>query len=113
MEDEPSVEYLTRFVAETKQKFTQKGGARPFGVSLLLCGSQNKQPKLFKTEPSGAFSEWKAHAIGRSSDTLREYMLKEYKEGMSQDATVKLAVQTLMETVETIKNIDVCVMTVD
>jgi 20S proteasome subunit alpha 4 len=68
---------------------------------------------LFKTEPSGAYSEWKAHAIGRSADTLREYLLKEYKENLGKDESVKLAIQTLMETVESAKNIDVTVMTND
>lgn len=62
------MEYLAKFLAETKQKYTQRGGVRPFGVSALIAGvdAQGK-PRLFYTEPSGSFSEWKAHTCGRNS----------------------------------------------
>ena len=38
MEDEPTLEYIARFVAETQQKYTQRGGVRPFGVSSFIIG---------------------------------------------------------------------------
>ena len=47
MEDEPSIEYIARNIAETKQKYTQKGGVRPFGVSCFLAGFMNGSPKLY------------------------------------------------------------------
>lgn len=113
MEDEPSLEYIARYVAETQQSYTQKGGVRPFGISTFMIGFEGKEPKLYQTEPSGAYSLWKANAIGRNSKSLREYLEKGYKDDLSQDAAIKLAVETLMEVVESSKNIEICVMQVE
>jgi len=41
------------------QKYTQSGGVRPYGVSTLIMGFDYGKPKLFQTDPSGIFSEWK------------------------------------------------------
>ena len=67
-DDDPSVEYISKFIAETKQKYTQRGGVRPFGISSLIAGvDKNGNPRLYYTDPSGLFSEWKAQACGRNS----------------------------------------------
>ena len=87
---------------------------RPFGISTLIIGfNQNEtQPRLYQTEPSGMFSAWKANAIGRSSKTVREFLEKNYKDNMSQDETIKLAVKSLLEVVQAgAKNIEIVVMT--
>jgi 20S proteasome subunit alpha 4 len=110
-EDEPTLEYIARFVAETQQEYTQKGGVRPFGISTFIIGFEGKEPKLYQTEPSGAYSLWKANAIGRNSKNLREYLEKNHKDGLSNNETIKLAVETLLEVVESSKNIEICVMT--
>jgi 20S proteasome subunit alpha 4 len=56
-DDDPSVEYISKYLAETKQKFTQKGGVRPFGISALIGGIDlHGIPRLFYTDPSGSFS---------------------------------------------------------
>ncbi len=111
LEDEPSVEYIAKHIAQTQQKYTQKGGTRPFGISTFLIGFEGKEPMLYQTEPSGAYSSWKANVIGRSQKNVREYLEKKYKETMSKDAAIKLAIEGLMEVVESGKNIEICVMT--
>ena len=44
----------------TKQEFTQSGGVRPFGLSLLVAGYDDNGPQLFQVDPSGAYFGWKA-----------------------------------------------------
>ena len=105
-EDAPSIEYLARFIAETQQKFTQRGGVRPFGVSTFLGGFEDGQPKLYMTEPSGALSQWKANAIGKKTKELREFLEEQYTDGLDQAGAVHLATKTLLEVCESEKNIE-------
>lgn len=54
VEDPVTIEYITRHLAELKQKYTQSNGRRPFGVSCLLSGFDNDgSARLFQTDPSG------------------------------------------------------------
>ena len=71
-------------MGEIQQKYTQKGGVRPFGISTFLTGFSDGRPTLYQTEPSGAVSQWKASAIGKKSKELREFMENKYADGLSQ-----------------------------
>jgi len=78
-DDEPSVQHVARFIAQTQQQFTQRGGRRPFGLSTLVAGfDKDGKPRLFQTDPSGTFSEWKACAIGRNSRPLTSLLERLY-----------------------------------
>lgn len=102
VEDPATVEYIARFIAGIQQKYTQKGGVRPFGLCTLIIGADfDKQPKLYLTEPSGIHSEWKANAIGRSSKNVREFLEKHYNDTLNRDAAIKLTVRALLEVVQT------------
>eukprot|EP01006_Ploeotia_vitrea_P011494 TRINITY_DN30601_c0_g1_i1.p1 TRINITY_DN30601_c0_g1~~TRINITY_DN30601_c0_g1_i1.p1 ORF type:complete len:151 (+),score=83.53 TRINITY_DN30601_c0_g1_i1:30-482(+) len=46
--DPMPVSQLVREVASTMQEFTQSGGVRPFGVSLLVAGYDDNGPQLFQ-----------------------------------------------------------------
>ena len=107
-----SAEYMARFVARIQQENTQKGGVRPYGVSMFIAGyDRENQPKLFLTEPSGAFSQWKANAIGRNSKVMLEYLEANYHEELSYAEALKLAVRTLIQVVEKeSRNIEVAVL---
>lgn len=112
-EDSPSIEYIARFIAETQQKYTQKGGVRPFGISTFLCGFQDGKPQAFLTEPSGAYSQWKANAIGKKTKELREFLEEHYKEGLNETQAIRLGVETLLEVVESEKSIELCIIRSD
>lgn len=79
VEDPVTLEYITRYIAGLKQKYTQSNGRRPFGISCLIGGfDYDGYPHLFQTEPSGIYYEWKANATGRSAKTVREFLEKNY-----------------------------------
>lgn len=115
VEDPVSVEYISRYIAGIQQKYTQRGGVRPFGISTLIIGFDlDGKPRLYQTDPAGTSSEWKANAIGRSASTVREFLEKNHKEDMETNDTVKLAVKSLLEVVQTgAKNIEIVVMDSD
>lgn len=98
LEDPVTVEYITRYIAGLQQKYTQSGGVRPFGLSTLIVGFDpySRVPSLYQTDPSGTFSAWKANATGRNSNSIREFLEKNYKESSGQD-TIKLAIRALLE----------------
>ncbi|XP_030624157.1 proteasome subunit alpha type-7-A isoform X2 [Chanos chanos] len=114
VEDPPTVEYITRFISNMKQRYTQSNGRRPFGISSLIVGFDfDGTAQLYQTDPSGTYHAWKANAIGRSAKTVREFLEKNYKEVdmESDEATIKLAVRALLEVVQSGgKNIELAVM---
>ncbi|RLV86266.1 Proteasome subunit alpha type-4 [Meyerozyma sp. JA9] len=113
LEDAVTIEYLTKYVAGVQQKYTQSGGVRPFGIATIIAGfdANDTVPRLYQTEPSGVYNSWKAHAIGRSSKTVREFLEKNYEEDMDDEQTIKLTIKSLLEVVQTgAKNIEVAVL---
>lgn len=73
-------EGLTKQVAQVMQEFTQQGGVRPFGVSLLIGGFDHKGPQLFQADPSGAYFQWKATAIGKGYQNARAFLEKNFRD---------------------------------
>ncbi|KAA1134167.1 Proteasome subunit alpha type-4 [Puccinia graminis f. sp. tritici] len=53
----------------------------------------------------------KANAIGRSSKTVKEFLEKNWAEGLSTEESIKLTVRSLLEVVQTgAKNIELSIM---
>ena len=117
MEDAPTVDYTARYLAKVQQQYTQQGGVRPFGIATLLTGigadpAQPDRPFLYQTDPAGTHSRWKAQVIGgRNAKTLREFLEKQYAESMTEQQCVRLAVQALLEVVDSgAQTMEVCVV---
>ncbi len=85
---------LVKEICDRKQKFTQIGGVRPYGASMLIVG-QDGSTHLFETDPSGTIREWKAHAIGRGAKDAKKALIDEYKDGMAKDKAIELALKAL------------------
>lgn len=100
----PTVEYVARHVAKVQQRYTQKGGMRPFGIACLLAGFDynSNEPQLWLTDPSGAYSSWKANATGKNGKSIREFLEKNYNmdNDMSEEDCIKLAIRSLNQYVE-------------
>ena len=104
---------MARFIAKTQQKYTQRGGVRPFGVSSMLAGhSPEGVPQLFLSDPAGTYSSWKANAIGgRNEKAVQEYLQKHWTDGLSESDAIILTVKALLEVVDSgSKNMEVAVM---
>ncbi|PSP99222.1 proteasome endopeptidase complex, archaeal, alpha subunit [Halobacteriales archaeon QS_5_70_17] len=89
------VEALTKTVVDNIQQYTQIGGARPFGVALIIGGIENGEPRLYETDPSGTPYEWKALAVGGDRSDIEDYLKENYSEEMDLDAGIGLALQAL------------------
>lgn len=85
---------LVKDVCDRKQRFTQIGGVRPYGVSMMFIG-KDASPHLFETDPSGTIREWKAHAIGRGAKDSKKLLIDEYKDNMTKDLAIGLALKAL------------------
>ena len=95
-DSEPTTESIVRDIADVKQQFTQYGGGRPFGVSLMF-GGINGEPVLYTTDITGNYLKYKANAIGEDDEKLKRVLRDRYKEGMAQKEGLKLAIDAFRE----------------
>jgi len=91
------VSQIVRELASIMQEFTQSGGVRPFGVSLLVSGYDDKGPQLYQVDPSGAYWAWKASAIGKNYLNANTFLEKRFNDEMEIEDAVHTAILTLKE----------------
>jgi proteasome alpha subunit len=94
-----SVKELVKRVCDFKQQYTQYGGVRPFGVSLLIAGI-DKETHLYETDPSGALLEYKATATGAGRSVVMEYLEKEYRDDMTLDEAIIMSMVAMGKAIE-------------
>jgi proteasome alpha subunit len=85
---------LVKEVSDIKQSYTQYGGARPFGVSIMFIGVDDA-PILYITEPTGIYFQYKATAVGDGAEEAKAFLSKNYVEGMKMEDGIKLCVKAL------------------
>jgi 20S proteasome subunit alpha 2 len=91
------VAMMVRELANIMQEYTQSGGVRPFGVSLLVAGVDSNGPQLFQVDPSGSFFAWKAAAIGTGMLAAEDFLKKRYTEDIPLDDAIHRAIRILKE----------------
>jgi len=91
--DEPAdIDALIGTLSGRIQVYTQHGGIRPFGVSLIVAGVDSTGAKLLTTDPSGSYRGYKARALGRNADPANSLLDEKYVEGISLDEAISLAI---------------------
>lgn len=101
-DDEIPTVQMVRRVADVMQEYTQSGGVRPFGVSLLIAGwdADEGSPYLYQCDPSGAYFAWKATAIGKNHINGKTFLEKRYSEKLELEDAIHTAILTLKESFE-------------
>ncbi|KHO55226.1 MAG: proteasome alpha subunit [archaeon GW2011_AR19] len=90
-------ESVVKEIANMKQQFTQYGGARPFGVSMMTAGINGKKPELFVSDITGNYFSYHANAIGENDDKIKEKLREKYKQNLKIKEGIKLALDIFKE----------------
>lgn len=91
-----STEGIVKEISDVKQQFTQYGGARPFGVALMIAGISGK-PELYTTDVTGNYLQYNANAIGENDEKIKEKLREKYKADLSCEQGIKLAFEIFKE----------------
>ena len=91
---------IVKDLCNLMQFCTQSGGLRPFGVSLLIAGADESGLKLFQTDPTGLFYQYKAVVIGEGETEIEEILHKDYKESLTLEEGLKLCIEALKKTID-------------
>lgn len=100
------VEQLVSSVCDMKQAYTQYGGKRPFGVSILYMGwDEHYGYQLYQSDPSGNYGGWRATCIGYNFSAAVSILKQELgdKNKITLEAAKDLAVKVLSKALDTTK----------
>jgi len=100
------VENIIKEISNLKQTFTQYGGARPFGASILIAGVSNKKSKLYVSDVTGNYLGYNATAIGENDEKIKDLLRKEYKEDITIEQAIKLGLRIFKKILEKDFSID-------
>lgn len=107
---------LVEVVAGKQQEATMQGSRRPYGSSILIAGllpdlrgpasiptsssssdSHRRKgvlyPRIYRTDPSGTFTLWRACALGRGTETIMALLEDKYAPEMERKEALKLALE--------------------
>ncbi|CAH6722345.1 proteasome subunit alpha type-3 [[Candida] jaroonii] len=94
-------EMLIKKICDIKQGYTQHGGLRPFGVSFIYAGYDDRYEfQLFTSNPSGNYSGWKATSIGANNSAAQTLLKKDYKDDLTLKQGCELAIKILSKTMD-------------
>merc|ERR1711870_53557 len=94
-------EQLVSWLCDIKQLYTQSGGKRPFGVSILYMGwDKHYGFQLYQSDPSGNYGGWKATCIGNNSATAQSILKTDWKEDLELDGGIGIALKILNKTLD-------------
>ena len=88
---------IIRMIADQKQMFTQYGGARPFGVAVMLAGVAKKKGHLYTTDVTGNYYAYRANAIGENDEQIKEELRKSFNDEMTIEEGIKFVLKIFKE----------------
>lgn len=91
------VEEIIREIANVKQQFTQYGGARPFGVAIIVAGIDRDEPKVYSSDITGNYFAYSAIAIGENDEKIKEMLRIKYNKNLNVQGGIKLALDIFKE----------------
>ncbi|CAL9737518.1 proteasome subunit alpha type-3 [Monosporozyma servazzii] len=95
------VEMLVRRMSDIKQGYTQHGGLRPFGVSFIYAGYDDRYGyQLYTSNPSGNYTGWKAISVGANTSAAQTLLQMDYKDEITVEEATELALKTLSKTTD-------------
>ncbi len=97
---------VVKDICALKQICTQSGGLRPFGVSIIMAGIDGEGPKLFETDPTGIYFQFRATVIGEGETEIEEILGQEYSEKLTIEEGLKLAINALNKILDKNFNVD-------
>jgi len=86
---------VVKDICALKQICTQSGGLRPFGVSIIVAGIDAEGPRLYETDPTGIYFQFRATVIGEGETEIEEILDKEHNEKITIEEGLKLAINAL------------------
>ena len=92
-----SVEVATvaKHLADQAHQFTQYGGVRPNGVSMIIAGVDQKGESIYVTDPSGTYVQFAAVAIGAGSEDVNGFLEKNYRDDLTLGDAASLAIAAI------------------
>ena len=96
---------LIRMIADKQQAFTQYGGARPFGISVMLAGVNKRKAHLYTSDVTGNYFAYKANAIGENDERIKEVLRKDLREDMTVEEGIKFGLKIFKDILD--KNFDI------
>ncbi|KAK1925101.1 nucleophile aminohydrolase [Papiliotrema laurentii] len=71
---------LAKRMANINQVYTQRAGMRPLGISMILIGPDDERgPQVFKLDPAGYYTGYKATAAGQKQTEATNFLEKRWK----------------------------------
>jgi len=90
-------ELIIKEISNIKQQFTQFGGARPFGVSIMMAGIKDKKPELYTSDVTGNYFSYYANAIGENDEKIKEKLREKCRPEFNIKKSVKIALEIFKE----------------